>query len=163
MELVRYRPGEAIRWLQTGAEDTFKSAKRKGRSVVRREGERTITKDFKDVAGAMMEFGKSAWAQLKHRQAEATEFVLLDDHFEARNGDRTRIYAYADIHSIHYRSSDRVSVAFEQGSLAIHPVAHIVAGRIKVPIGWTRNGLEVPFELLIDELSARSGVEVERA
>jgi len=37
----------------------------------------------------------------------------------------------------------------------------VVAGRTKVPVGWRRNGLEVPYELLIDELAARSGRSIE--
>jgi hypothetical protein len=31
-----------------------------------------------------------------------------------------------------------------------------------VPIGWDRNGMEVPYELLVEELAARSRVEVDQ-
>lgn len=162
MELIRYKPGEAIRWLETGAQDTMKNAKRKGRSVVRREGERTIGRDLKEVAGAMMEFGKSAMAEFIHRSAEATEYVLFDDHFEAKASGRLKSTRYDEIEHIYYRQNDKVILEMERGAITIKPVAHLVAGRVKVPVGWQRNGIEVPYELLIDELSARCGVEVER-
>lgn len=163
MELIRYKPGEAIRWLETGAQDKLKNAKRKGKSVVRREGERTIGRDLKEVAGAMMELGKSAMADLIHKQAEATEYVLFEDHFEARTGSRVKSIAYQDVEHIYYRQNDKVTLELDQGGISIQPVAHLVAGRVKVPVGWQRNGLEVPYELLIDELSARCDVEVERS
>ncbi len=163
MELIRYKPGEAIRWLETGAQDTMKNAKRKGRSVVRREGERTIGRDLKEVAGAMMEFGKSAMADFIHKHAEATEYVLFDDHFESRSGGRIKSTPYDDVQHIYYRQNDKVTLELEQGAVVIKPVAHLVSGRIKVPVGWQRNGIEVPYELLVDELSARCGVEVERS
>jgi hypothetical protein len=36
-----------------------------------------------------------------------------------------------------------------------------VAGPLKVPIGWERNGLEAPYLLIVEEIAARAGVEVE--
>ncbi len=162
MELVRYRPGEAIRWIQSGAEDIRKSAKRQSSSLVRREGERTIGKDIGQAAGALVALGRSAWADLKHNQAMASEYVLLDDSFEIVRPGNVRGVEYSEITGMRL-NGDRLTVILERGSIAIKPHAYIVAGRIKVPIGWERNGLEVPYETMLDELAARCGVEIVRA
>lgn len=160
METIRYRPGEAIRWLEIGAADIRKSAKRHGQSIVRREGERTIGRDLRDAAGAIFDFGRSALADLVHRQAQASEFILEPEGFVVANPTSAKTYKYADVVDMK-RRGDRVSIIFGQGSVVIKPYAYIVSGRIKVPVGWNRNGLEVPYDVLIDELSARCGVTVE--
>lgn len=160
MELVRYRPGEAIRWLETGAQDFRKSAQRHGKSLVRREGERTIPKDFKQAAGALMDMGKSAIVDLMHHQAQASEYILHDDKFEISSSGRIRSIPYSEVTSIRMRN-DKATLVMRQGSASVKPHAYIVSGRVKVPIGWSRNGMEVPYETLIDELSARCGIEVE--
>jgi hypothetical protein len=160
MEDVRYQPGEAVRWLQIGAADRRKQAQRQGQSVWRREGERSLGKDLKQIAGVLTELGRSALADVAHRQALAAEYVLHDKEFESVENGRVKTVRYDSILSIKVRG-DKASLIFEQGSLVIHPHAYVVAGRTKVPVGWQRNGMEVPYELLIDELSARCGRPVE--
>jgi len=160
MEPIRYRPGEAIRWLEIGAEDIRKSAKRQGQSIVRREGGRTIGRDLRDAAGAIFDLGKSAVADVLHRQAQASEVILNDDGFTIANPTSSKTVKYKDVVDMKLRG-DRLTVQMKQGAVTIKPYAHIVSGRIKVPVGWSRNGLEVAYEVLIDELSARCGVTVE--
>lgn len=162
MELVRYKPGEAIRWLEMGAEDFRKSAQRKSKSLVRREGERTIGQDVRDVAGALVGIGKGAIAELLHKQADASEYVLHDDHIEIITPTRIRSIRYSAVQAIRMRG-ERASVVLDQGSITIKPHAHIVSGKLRVPVGWTRNGMEVPYEVLLDELSARCDVRIEQA
>ena len=58
---------------------------------------------------------------------------------------------------------DKATVVMERGSVNIRPEAYISSGRIKVPIGWERNEIEVPYEMLIDELAARAGIKVQMA
>jgi len=160
MEDVRYQPGEAVRWLQIGAADKRKQAQRHGQSVWRREGERSIGKDLMQMAGVLTELGRSAMAEVAHRQALAAEYVLHDKEFEAVENGKVRTVRYDAILSIKVRG-DKTSLIFELGSMTIKPHAFVVAGRTKVPVGWKRNGMEVPYELLIDELSARCGRPVE--
>ncbi|HZH98541.1 MAG TPA: hypothetical protein VEX38_06180, partial [Fimbriimonadaceae bacterium] len=148
MDAVRYKPGEAFRWLEIGAEDIRKNAQRKGQSLVRREGERNIGRDVRQAAGALMDMGKSALADLMHKQALANEYILLDDRLEIVNSGRVRGVPYDDVQAIRQRG-DRYSLILDQGSIPIKPTAHIVSGKIKVPVGWSRNGMEVPFEVLI--------------
>lgn len=162
MDLIRYKPGEAMRWLEIGAEDFRRGAKRKSKSVVRREGERSIGREVREVAGALMGIGKSAVAEFLHRQAEASEYVLHEDHFEIVTPNRIRSVRYASVRSIRMRG-DRATLVLNQGSATIKPHAYLISGRIRVAVGWSRNGLEVPYEVLIDELAARCDVEIEAA
>ena len=163
MEPIRYKTGEAIRWLKTGAEAIRKEARDKGRQVV----QQGAPKDAKDVggrmaaaAGAVMDYGKSAWADFKYSDLEHTEYVLTDTGFDIVKGASIKSIPYDRVQKIQ-RKQDRVTVTLDRGTLLIKPHAYIVAGGLKVPVGWTRNGMEVPYELLLDELSARCGVNIE--
>jgi hypothetical protein len=160
MEIVRYRPGEAIRWLQTGAENQRKSAQNKGRSVVQATESKPFTQNLKTAASAILDFGKGAYTELVHRQAAASEYVLQDEHFDIVNGTSIKSIPYDRVRSIEWKG-DKAVVTLDKGTLTIKPFAHIVAGRMKVPIGWVRNGTEVPYELIVDELAARCRVDVE--
>lgn len=160
MEIVRYRPPDVLRWFQIGASGRRQAAARQGRSVVRREGERTIGKDIRQVAGAILEIGKGAFADIVHRLAEGTEYNLGEESFEIVSGGRSRTLAYDEIKHISARNGDRFVLQLDQGCVTIAPAAYLVAGRAKVPLGWLRNGLEAPYTTLVDEIAARCGVEV---
>lgn len=162
MELVRYRPGEAIRWIQVGADNMRRQAKTRGKSVVGQTGtdQRNFGENVKTAAGAIFEYGKSAYADVLHRQAEASEYVLEDDHFDIVSGSSMRSVSYDRVKQVQV-APDRAKVILDKGNIMIKPVAFIVAGRVRVPIGWTRNGIEVPFELLLEELSARCNLDPE--
>lgn len=160
MEPVRYEPGEAIRWLTLGAEDLKDSAGRQGKSVWTRRGERSIGKDIRQVVGAVADLGKGALAEMKHRQAEAAEYLIYSDKIEVLSGNTHRSYKFADVLALKLRD-DTLVMVLERGTLEIKPFAHIVSGMVKVPIGWQRNGIEVPYGVLIDEISARTGKSVE--
>lgn len=160
MELVRYKPGEAIRWLETGAEDMRKHAKRQGSRVLNRENRHDVRNDLKDVAGALFGFGKSALADLVHRQLQASEYILHEDRMEIVGPTGTRYVPYEEILEMRLKG-DRCLVLLDRGKVTIKPHAYIVSGSLKVPVGWQRNGMEVAFEMLLDELSARAGVNIE--
>ena len=161
MEPIRYKPGEAIRWLETGAEANRKSAKQKSRDVFQ-SGAPAGTKIGQGF-GAIVDFSKGAWADILHSQAEASEYVLQDDRFDVVAGNSIKTVPYAEVKKIVLKN-EKATITLKRGStLAIKPYAYITAGRIKVPVGWMRNGMEVPYELLLDELSARCGLEVEAA
>lgn len=162
MEVVRYRPGEAIRWLQTGAENQRRSAQSKGRSVVRGSETRPLTQNLKTAASALMDLGRGTYADLMHHQAAASEFVLQDAHFDVVNGSSIKTIGYDRVKGITLKG-DKAILSLDKGSVTIKPFAYIVAGRTRVPLGWVRNGTEVPFDLLVDELAARCRLEIEEA
>lgn len=161
MALVRYKPGEAIRWLETHAEQTLKDAKAQGAKALQPNRERDVPHDLKEMAGALFGFGKGALAELVHRQLEATEYVLYDDQFEAISATGSRTALYKDVIGMKVKG-DRCSVMLDRGKITIKPHAYIVSGSIKAPVGWSRNGMEVAYDTLLDELSARAGVNLER-
>jgi hypothetical protein len=160
MELVRYKPGEALRWLETGAQTRRRSAAEKGRSIVRSEPGSTWGGQIKKAAGAIVDIGKGAYTDLLHRRAQASEYLLHPDHFEVLGPNQALRIPYTEVLAIEQRG-DRSVLTHEKGNVTIKPYAYIVSGRIRVPIGWSRNGMEVPFELLLEELSARCGVNLE--
>jgi len=162
MEVVRYRPGEAIRWLATGAENLRKDAASRGRTAVKQSNcdARAVKENLKNAAGALLDYGKSAYTDLLHNQADASEYVLLDEQFDIVRGGTIRSVKYSDVKKIEFKA-ERATLILEKGNVSIRPVAHIVAGHAKVAVGWARNELEVPFELLIEELAARCKVEIE--
>lgn len=162
VELVRYRPGEAIRWLQTGAETMRKTASSRSRELVRQTGgdQKGFSENVKTAAGAIFDYGKSAYADAVRKHAETSEFVLQPDHFDIVHNGSLKTIPYGRIKRI-LISSERARLMLDKGSVSIKPVAFVLAGRLKVPVGWLRNGIEVPFDLLIEEIAARSSLEVE--
>jgi hypothetical protein len=160
MELVRYRPGEAIRWLKVGAESARQTAGQRGRDAVAPDV-RDFKTQFKGIANAAADYGRGAYNDMVHRQASANEYVLQDEKFDILQGKKLESIEYARVKAIQFRQ-DRASVVLDKGAIVIKPFAFIQAGRAKVPVGWLRNGIEVPFELLIEELAARCNVAMER-
>lgn len=159
MEQVRYKPGEAIRWLETGATSKRKSAQEKSRMLTIPGDARTFGANVKSAAGVLMDLGRGALTDLAHNQVMASEYVLHDDSFEIIKPNSTKKVRYKDITGIEERG-DKTILLLENSTVGIKPYAYVVAGRLKVPIGWSRNGIEVPYELLLEELSARIGIEL---
>ena len=160
IEVVRYKPGEAIRWLESGSEKIRKGALQKAQSVIRREGARSFGRDVREVAGAIFGAGSAAMADFAHRQASASQYVLGETSFEVVKPTGNRRVTYEEVKSIRF-DGDRALLELAHGSVVIKPFAHLVSGRVRVPLGWTRNNVEVPYELLIEELAARCDIEVE--
>lgn len=137
-----------------GARDMRRDAARKGRSLVRREGRRTLGADIADTAGAIFDIGRSALAELAHMQARASEYVLGEHGFTVKRAGSEATYRYSDVKAIETKG-DRMKLILENGSVTVKPHAYIVSGRVRVPVGWSRNGIEVAYDILLDELSAR--------
>lgn len=162
METVRYRPGEALRWLQTGADNIRKVAGERGRSVIRQSGtdQKKPVENLRTAAGALADLGRSAYAEALHKKAEAMEYVLLKDRLDLVQGPRIESIPWDSIKGIRLEG-DKAHLILDKGRVTLKPFAHLVAGRIKVPVGWSRNGMEVPYELLVEEIAARARREIE--
>lgn len=132
----------------------------KAQSFFQRQGARSFQRDVREVAGALWNAGTAAMTELAHRQAEASQYVLEEHTFEVVKATGLRRIRYDEVKRIHV-AGDRATLVLERGSLIIKPFAHVTSGRLKVPIGWSRNGVEVPYELLIEELAARCDLELE--
>lgn len=154
IQSARYQPAEVIRWLDP---TSGRSIKPTGSEA----SESGWSSKLRQAADTVRDLGRSAAAKLAFRQAQSTEYVLYEDRFEARHLASSKTVFYRDVRSIGIGKNDRVVLEHAGGSLTIRPPAHLVAGRARMPIGWSRNGLEVPYWTLIEELAARCGVEIE--
>ena len=164
MDAVRYRPGDALRWLETGAGAHRKSARDKGRAILNAPNGVTalaIKEGVFNAAGAIADLSRGAYAELVKRQAESYEIVLSENEFSMSRPTGPRTFRYEDVTAIS-QDRDKVTITVGPTALTIKPYAYITTGRVKVPIGWDRNGMEVPYELLVEELAARCRVEVDQ-
>ena len=161
MSVIQYRPAEVLHWFNEEAKSTKDEAKKKGKSILKGGRDASIVDNLKQAANVAVSYGKGTFGEIVHRQAAETGYVLFDSGFEANDLVMNRKIDYSAVRQIVSKSGDKFQVFFEGGSITIRPVAHLVAGRLKVPIGWVRNGMEVPYMMLIEEISARSGVEID--
>ena len=159
MSTVTYRTPEALDWFRVGAREARSRARAKGSDLMRGSAKDLAT-GLKKAASTAADFGKGAISDFVHRQAGETAFLLHEDSFEAAGMSGRKRIAYRDVSAVVSLGSDRFEVRHKDGSLPIRPVAHLSAGRLKVAVGWVRNGLEVPFETLPLEVAARCGLDV---
>ena len=157
MANVTYRPAEVLHWFGIGSKEARRRAQKKGQAALQ-GGD--FARGIRQVAGAAADFGKGALNDLVQRQAEETSYLLGDTGFEVIGLTSRKHLAYADVSLIEARPHDRFEFTHKNGRLVVKPIAHLVAGRLRVPVGWLRNGMEVPYAMLIEELAARCAVEI---
>ena len=161
MQTVTYRPPDILHWFSTGSQEAIDSAKRKGRDFTKKAGESTVKQNILKAAGVAAEFGRGAAAGIVHGQAVETVYKLHDKELEVRGPFGTVIVAYDAINEILSHQKDKFTIEHDAGTLTVRPVAHLVSGKVRVPLGWIRNSIEVPFTMLLEELSARCDVEID--
>lgn len=160
MNPVVYRPPDILRWFDLAAKQSAQEARDKGRTVAALAGESKIIPTIKEAAGVAISIGKGAFGGLVQRQAEETRYDLHDAGIEVVDLTRRIKVDYSQIREIVPKGGDKFVVLFNGGSFNVKPVAHLVAGKYKVPVGWLRNGVEVPFLTLVEELAARSQIDI---
>ncbi|MCU0316424.1 MAG: hypothetical protein MUC92_07510 [Fimbriimonadaceae bacterium] len=158
MATIEYKPADVLHWFAIEARTSKERARRQGQEVAKAG---TIVSGLRHAAGVALEYGVGTASELAQWQADETSFLLHDSGFEAINLVKRTKIDYSKVKQIVKEGTDKFKILYVGGSLTLKPVAHLSAGRLKVPIGWRRNGLEVPFVMLIEELSARCGVEIE--
>ena len=152
--LVRYRPADLLRWLELGAESLRTAGDMKD------SPESDIRRAVLHAAGKVFHFGKSAVAEVSRKALAQLEYRLYDDHFEAATATSVKSISYADVKGIEAGKRGAFKVVSSGGNVTIKPYAWLLAAGVKMPVGWERNGMEVPFELLIEELAARTKAPV---
>ena len=157
MTTITYRPAEILHWFGIKSQQEKTAAKRHGQAAIESSD---LVRSFKNVAGAAASFGKGALTDLVQKQAEETVFHLGEDAFEILGMTSRKKIIYSQVRQISARPHDRFEIDHSGGTLVIKPSAHLVAGRLRVPVGWLRNGLEVPYGMLIEEIAARCGVDI---
>ncbi len=162
-EVVRYRVDEAIRWLDAGADGMRRDAAAGARAAT--NGMPTdlgsVGRSIRKAAGSVRDFGRAAAADLSHKRADAIEYVLDEDRFDIVRGGSIHSIRYDAVKTIELRG-ERATLHLESGQATIRPVAHLVTAGAKVPLGWSRNGLDAPYTTLVEEIAARAGVTPHR-
>ncbi|MCG9894090.1 MAG: hypothetical protein MH204_01270 [Fimbriimonadaceae bacterium] len=160
MSDVTYRPPDILHWLEqggrTGRSDSFRKAKEAAKSA----GEGGFGTSFRKAAEAAKDLGKAAMADRAGRKYDDFLYLLADEELRIVKDGEATILPYRAIREIKEGKDDRWEIHAGTVQASIRPAAHLVVGSVKVPIGWLRNGIEVPFRLLIEELAARCGVEI---
>lgn len=153
--VVRYRPAPVIKWLELGS-----ATLRKTRNATR--ARKDVRSSILDIVGRIVREGKGAVANVAGRQIERIEYRLLDDRFEV-TGALERTIPYGRITSIRETRPANFVVETTDGSLRIRPYAWLVVAGHKVPVGWLRDGMDVPFDILAEELAVRAKVAITRS
>lgn len=158
-DVVRYRVDEAIRWLDTGATEMRKDAAAAGRSAAHTVAPdlRSVGQSLKKAAASARDYGRGAVADMAHRRAESVEYVLDEERFDIVKGGSIHSIRYDALKTIELKG-ERARLTLESGDVTIKPVAHLVTSGARVPLGWSRNGLDAPYMTLIEEIAARAGI-----
>lgn len=133
-----------------------------GKETARRAPVRTVgpqvTKGIFEVVSKVVREGKGAIAGIASKQLEGLEYVLTD----ALLYIGTKEIPFAAIREIEIVKGSEFIVRAGSRTISIKPYAWLEVARHRVPLGWLRDGMEVPFELLAEEIAARAGVEIKR-
>ena len=151
---IVHKPADILRWLKLGAETLRSGMEPK---VSEAPG---FKKAVVEAFGKALDYGKGAVADISSRGIEKIEYRLYDDRFELSGPGASKTVQYRDVKRID-ASGRGFKFTTSSGSVSIRPYAWLTVSGVKVPIGWERNGMEVPFELLAEELAARTKTPVQ--
>ena len=157
MPSIYYKPADALHWLLPANRGTRDASRKKAKV----KDERTLTETLRLGFSAAVDFGNEALTDFRHRRMDEILYLLNDDSFEAISLSTHKKVGFDKVRAIYAEEKDRFRVEYDGGTLTIKPLAHLVSGRVRVPIGWNRNGIEVPYTLLPEEIAARCGVEID--
>lgn len=160
MAPIFYKPPDVLHWLDEGSKASSADAKRRMKETSLEPNLSSIGAAIGKVAKAAKDFGKGAIADMTFRHLEEKGYTLYDDAFEFGTQGGVKRVLYSEVREIRAEPEDRYVVTYNGGSLVIKPIAHLVAGRIKVPIGWKRGTMEVSYAMLIEEIAARCRLDI---
>jgi hypothetical protein len=155
---VTYSPPEALKWIQFKSDASKEGASRR----LVRSG-KTVRQDWKssvtDVAGAVGAYASTAASSLTHAAKNVARYDLDDTMLTAKTMGKTTKISFEDIQEI-LLDGDEATIIHSKGNLKIKPIGYVSSGIVKAPLGWRRNGTEVPFATLIEEIAGRAGLRV---
>lgn len=158
MSTVHYSAPDILQWLGT----TGERAKVQGKQLAKSKGDQSgeITANLKAVASAAASFGKEALADIVRTKVAVYKVTLYDKGMEIQTLTGTKKVEYSWVTGIDELSNDRFEIKHSNGKAVIKPCGYLLVDRLKLPIGWLRNGLEVSYHTLIEEIAARSSIEI---
>ncbi len=149
---IHYAPPDLVQWLSPDLQ-----SEQKARS---KPSDGRLRDSLRQAATAAAGFGRTAMGEYAYRKAVELEYLLDEEGFSIPGLTQSRRIEYRDIREIRREKKDRFRLITRSGDLAIDPVAHLVAGPVKAPVGWLRNGVEVAYFTLIQEISARARLDI---
>ena len=156
-EVVIYKPADILRWLKLGSEGLRKDSKLP--VIAGEHNAQTIKKAVGSIVGKALDFGKGAVAAAGGWAIDKLEYRMDASRIEIAGTGLPKAVQYADVQAVRaVKRSFQVDAG--SASFTIKPYAWLVVSGIKVPLGWERNGMEVPFRLLAEELAARAKVKL---
>lgn len=151
---VRYRPLDVGTWLVLGAQ-----------SILEEDLLKTRTSMAEALWSAMGKFvgkGKSTLAEIISQHLEKMEYRLYEDRIETTKGTQVKAFLYSDLKRCEVLRSYEFRFSSPQGTLTIRPYAWLSVRGLKVPLGWRRDRLEVPYIQLGEEIADRARLRVRR-
>ncbi len=109
-----------------------------------------------------MEEGKGSFAKMVSEYLEKLEYRLYEDRVEITKGSRVSTFAYSDLQRCEMPRSYEFRFLSSKGTLTIRPYAWLSVRGLKVPLGWRRDRLEVPYLQLGEELADRARLRFRR-
>lgn len=163
MATVTYRAPDILHWFETGSQEALRNALKRGRAMTKGASEASVKQNIIRAAGVAAELGKGAVADLVHKQSEQAVYRLYEDKFTVTGAFGPLPVPYSSVVSIKAHGKDKFTIKHSGGTITIKPVAQLSSGTVRVPVGWSRNDIEVPYTMLLEELSARCALEIEHA
>ena len=160
MGVITYRPVDIVRWLGQSNKKDRKAAVGRAMSIPEVTVKKGLVKGIQNAAESAFGLGKQAMGEVSTRKAEEVGYTLFDGGFEVVGLMRHIKVDYGDVAEIIEKEGDRFRIEFNGGHVTVRPVAHLVAGSLKVPLGWLRDGMEVEYRTLLEEIAARSGRDI---
>lgn len=149
---IVYKPADIARWLELGAQTM--------RKLSAAEASDDLREVVKTALGSVIGQGRGAIAEVMRQRIGALEYRLYDDRFETPRPSGSRSIRYGSIERIVPLKRCEQKIVFREGSFTLKPYAWLTVAGARVPFGWLRDGLEVPWELLVEEIGARARVQV---
>ncbi len=154
MLVARYRPADAIRWIEIGSRRIAKPGD------LPFEPPAGAKDAILDAFQKALNLGKTKMAELQGRAIRAREYLLYEDRFEVVASSGTRSVLYTDVESLELKRGDSFLFRLRQGRVTVRPYAWLSVLGTRIPLGWERNGVEVPFETLPEEIALRARARV---
>ncbi len=161
MSNITYKPADILHWFGQDAKRSKGTARRRSMDIVRTTSEEGIVKGLRQAVGVATSLGRGAVGDIVQARIDEITYTLHENGLEYNTLTKNRKIGYEKVRRILAKPGDRYQVLYDGGAMTIKPIAHLVAGRLRVPVGWIRNNMEVPYTMLVEELSARCGVEID--
>jgi hypothetical protein len=143
---VKYKPVDIIRWIDFTTESHNKTHTK----------ESPFPKTIKQALQKMVNLSKTTTAQVARNAIEQLEYRLYHDSLEMHSQTGFRSILYSQVTHIEILKREAFRIRTEKETVRIKPYAWMIVANLKIPLGWRREDMEVPYHLLLEEIAART-------